>query len=89
MAETIERRRRAITSDSVRIDCPAYKIIDRFGGLMAFCEICDFKPSTVQGWLVQGLVPAKWRDGHSYARWIITRGAAHGIKIVPADFIEG
>jgi len=86
--ETQPRARRKITSDRVKVGSPAERIVDRFGGLANFSVICDFGRSTVHAWMRSGLIPAKWRDGMSYQRWIIERGAAHGIEISPDDFVE-
>lgn len=52
-----------ITRWSDRIDpgAPAARVIDKFGGLSAFCKHFTWATSTVHDWLVKGLIPqAHW-----------------------------
>lgn len=81
-------RRRTITSSKIKADSPAARIVDKFGGLSAFCRACDFAIPTVHRWMVEGLVPSKRKNGMSYAAWIITCAEARGIDVGPADFID-
>lgn len=93
MTEASARKPRALTSERVKTSAPANRIVEAFGGLSRFCELCDFAVGTVHGWQAKGLVPAKTRVDEnggqiSYMRWIIARGQHHGIPIGPADFLE-
>lgn len=82
------RKQRAVTSTRVDRTKPANQVVDKFGGLTRFCEICDWQLSTVHAWLVRGLIPTRVRHGISYQAYIIGKGREHGIEILPSDFIE-
>jgi hypothetical protein len=82
------RKPRTITSDRVKAEAPAARIVEKFGGLSRFCEICDFAHGTVHGWMTNGLIPAKVRDGMSYTAWIIAKAAVHEIELTAEDFID-
>lgn len=81
-------KQRARTSQRIDRAMPASRIVDKFGGLTRFCQICDFPTSTVHSWVRRGLVPAQMRDGFSYAAWIMRCGEREGIEITAEDFIE-
>ena len=85
---TTARKQRVTTSDRVDQSKPAFRIVDRAGGLTRFCELFDFPPSTVHHWLTIGMIPARKREGQSYAAYIIAKGREHGIDYTPADFVE-
>ncbi len=52
-------RQRAITSDRVDQNAPAYVVIvTKWGGLSSFCTDTGWPSSTVHDWLVKGLIPA-------------------------------
>ena len=86
-----QRQKRAITSERVKRDAPAYRIvIQKCGGLSTLCDITGFAPATVHNWLRSGLIPAKWYEPNlSYQRYIMGRAALSGIAVTPSDFIEG
>lgn len=90
MDQSNRRAAKEITSARVKRGMPSHLIvIGKFGGLTTFCRMTGFAVSTVHNWLRSGLVPAKWIEpGLSYQRHIIARGAANGITVDPADFIE-
>lgn len=92
MNDAPARKQRAITSDKVKPNSPAARIIDKFGGLSKFCELCDFAHGTVHGWMVTGLIPAKTRPvgdrPWSYAAWILGAARLHEIDLSAADFID-
>lgn len=93
MTETAARKPRALTSDRVKTVAPAARIVEQFGGLSRFCELCDFAHGTVHGWMVTGLIPSKTRQlpngcTVSYARWILIFAAANEIKLTEADFVD-
>lgn len=89
-----QRKQREITNESIDQTKPAFKIIDRCGGLTKFCEDFDYSTSTVYGWLVSGFIPTRLRptpDGQlSHPAWIMRR--AQELKLRPpvkaADFLE-
>lgn len=84
-----ERKPRKLVSPKVDPTKPAYLIVQKFGGLAKFCQICEWPMSTVHSWLTTGLIPSRKRDGNSYQSFIMERGASHGIEVLPRDFIEG
>ncbi len=89
MNAEVPRRSREVTSERVRQDKPAFKIVAKFGGLSKFCDICDFNTSTVQGWLVNGLIPSRYRDnGLSYQSWILGKAVEHDIPLAPFEFFD-
>lgn len=61
---------------------PAVIVIDKFGGLTAFCKWTDFSPSTVHGWMVKGLIPQE------YWRWILDCAARAKVRVTYKDFID-
>jgi len=62
---------------------PAEKIIARFGGLTATARALGHRnPTTVQGWINRGFVPARQQ------RPVLAAAQAHGLDITPADFID-
>lgn len=92
MTESTARKQRAITSENVKPESPAARIIAKFGGLSRFCELCDFPVGTVHGWMVKGLVPAKTRQHGeatvSYTAWIMLKAREHEIGLEALDFID-
>lgn len=68
------RRARIVTSRNVKIDSPAFKIVEAFGGLQRLCDATGWAPGTVHGWLVSGTIP-QWRRDHIVA-------SAQRLKIV-------
>lgn len=86
--EAPARKQRELTSGNVKHESSAARIVDKFGGLTRFCELCDFPVSTVWKWTTTGVVPSRQRDGMSYQAWIILRGRDNGIEIAPAEFID-
>lgn len=82
------RKPRAITSEKVDQDRPAFRIIAKFGGLTRFCEITGFPISTVHGWTVTGLIPNRKRDGVGIPAFIMNKGAEIGVSIDPSEFID-
>lgn len=79
---------------SVKIDAtaPATRVVNKFGGLSAFCEATGFATSTVHSWQVRGLVPSRMMDTAegrmSYQAWIMRCGKERGVEIDATDFIE-
>ena len=73
-------RRRAQTSDIDRT-APASVIIDKFGGLMRFCDLNGIPTSTAFGWQKSGLIPSRRQEA------ILTRAREHKVAIKPADFV--
>lgn len=89
MTETTARKPREIKSEKIRQDMPACKIVQKFGGLSAFCRVCDFNVNTVQGWMIHGLIPARFRkEGPSYQQWILTKALEHDIPLAPYEFFD-
>jgi hypothetical protein len=91
--ETQPRKQRRVTSERIDQSKPAFKVIDKFGGLTRFCEENDFQPSTVHSWLVSGLIPTRKRSHPergeiSYQAWILGNAQRLGIALEPSDFIE-
>lgn len=68
-------------SPHVKIDSPAYRVIAIFGGFARFCEACGYAVSTAHGWLVKGLIPAK------YQAHILAVAAEKGIELPPEMFV--
>lgn len=74
--------KRATTSERIDQKQPAYVVImDKWGGLAAFCRDTGWPTSTVHDWLVKGLIPADRQ-----AR-VLELAAEHRKKIKPADFV--
>lgn len=86
------RQPRRTTSDNIDQTKPAYLIIQKGGGLSAFCRDYDFPTSTVHSWMLSGLIPSRTRDTPegriSYQAWIMRRSEELGHGIAPEDFIE-
>lgn len=101
--EHSEHRPRKTTSESVDQNSPAFRVVQKGGGLSRFCEQFDFPTSTVHSWIAKrngrgmsGLIPARTRwcadlNRHiSYQAWIIHRGRQlePPIEYGPDDFVE-
>lgn len=83
------KKQRIISSDRVMTDRPAHRIVDKFGGLSRFCELCDFPIATVHSWLTRsGSIPAKYRGDLSYQAWIMAKAIEHEIPLELADFLD-
>ena len=69
-------------SDKIDGDAPAARVIDKVGGLSAFCKHFVWATSTVHDWLVKGLIPQ--------AHWpMILQTAKHlGLDLVALDFVD-
>ena len=61
---------------------PAY-MIQKFGGQSALARLLGKRPSTVQHWSSQGVIPAKW-----HAELLRLAKENRVINIQPRDFIE-
>jgi hypothetical protein len=86
---TPARKQRSLTSDRVLAERPAARIVEKFGGLSRFCELCDFPISTVHSWLIRsGSIPMKYRGEISYQAWIMQKAAEHEIELEPSDFLD-
>ena len=56
-------------------------IIDRFGGMTALARALGHKnPTTVQGWKVRGIIPARQQ------RELLDLAKRSGVRLEPADF---
>lgn len=85
----VQRKQRSLTSENVKTDSPAARIVDKFGGLTRFCELCDFPHATAHSWMTRaGCIPNKRRDDMSYQAWIMARAVENGIVITPVDFLD-
>lgn len=90
-------------SDLIDTNAPAYRVVQKGGGLTKFCKDFDFSTSTVHSWLTKrngrggsGLIPSRTRysEEHgkeiSYQAWIIHRGRQLDppVEYGPEDFVE-
>lgn len=60
----------------------ASTIIDKFGGTRPLARLLDMPPTTVQSWLVKGLIPSK----HQIA--ILETAKREGVSLAPDDFFR-
>lgn len=74
------RKRRKISAEIDR-GAPAFLVIERFGGLTKFCDMCRYPTSTAYDWLKKGLIPA------DHQAHILTIARQHRVRIQPADFV--
>jgi hypothetical protein len=97
------RKQRRTTSENIDQSCPAFRVVQKGGGLSRFAADFDFPVSTVHSWMVKrngrgmsGLIPARTRFCEdlertiSYQAWIIHRGKQlePPVEFVPEDFVE-
>lgn len=97
------RQQRKTTSDLIDQTSPAFRVVQKGGGLSKFADDFDFPTSTVHSWLTKrngrggsGLIPARTRycaalgRQLSYQAWIMYRGRQlePPIEFVPEDFVE-
>jgi hypothetical protein len=94
---------RRTISENVDQNTPAYRVVQKAGGLAKFCEDFDFPTSTVHSWLAKrpgrphsGLIPANTRHVPeldrtlSYTGYIIWRGRQLDppVEYTAEDFVE-
>jgi hypothetical protein len=61
---------------------PAARIVEKFGGIVAFARKLDKAPSTCHRWLVSGLIPAKHQSA------VLEAAKRERIKLRAEDFIR-
>lgn len=101
-ADEKERKQRRTTSELIDQSSPAFRIVQKGGGLSKFARDFDFPVSTVQGWIGgrkerggSGLIPSRTRfvpevgREVSYQEWIMLRGRQLDppIDFAPEDFV--
>lgn len=65
----------------LRMTTQAQRIVAKFGGLTRLARALNHKhPTTVQGWLERGFVPAQRQQE------VLDAAASAGIDLAPADF---
>jgi hypothetical protein len=94
---------RKTTSELIDQTSPAFRVVQKGGGLTKFCEDFDFPTSTVHSWLTKrngrgrsGLIPSRTRfvaelgRDMSYQSWIIHRARQLDppIEYTAEDFVE-
>lgn len=59
----------------------ATEVIQKFGGQSALARLIGKRPSTVQHWASQGIIPAKWH------RTLLAIAQEQGVDLNPADLV--
>jgi hypothetical protein len=75
------RKPRKITNPDIDQTAPAFRIMDKVGGLTPFSRLIERSVNTCYRWLVNGLIPAN-EQAHVQQCF-----ADAGIELEPAEFV--